>query len=88
LKLHQGSHIGVLDIINFKIQQDTAFLEESEDSEDELTMPELLRRPIPCKFAVKALSQCVVLQLSKQNLNLMFTEFEDVFNILIQSELP
>ena len=57
---------------------------DSEYSDDELTMPELLRRPIPCKFAVKALTQCVVLQLTKQNLNLMFAEFEDIFNILIE----
>jgi hypothetical protein len=56
----------VLDIINFKMQQDTAVMEmDSEYSDDELTMPELLRRPIPCKFAVKALTQCVVLQLTK-----------------------
>jgi hypothetical protein len=31
-------------------------LDSSDDSDEELTMPDLLRRPIPCKFAVKALS--------------------------------
>ena len=50
-------------------------------------LKDMLNMPIKLKFSVKALSQCVILQLTKQDLQLMFTEFQDIFEILIESEV-